>query len=545
MSQQSVPTTTVQPGREAVDAEQTAPRRVRPQLASLVLAWTVVLTCASGCGLKQWVHNGFLVGPNYGKPPVPVASEWIDSHDARVYTAPAELAAWWCVFGDPHLDALIQNAYQQNLTLRAAGSRILEASYRRRIAAGFMFPQLQDVTGSFSANQQSANVAVPSPELFFNNWDTGFNATWELDFWGRFRRAIEAADAELDASIEDYDQALVLLLAEVSASYVEFRTFQQRIRYARDNVDAQEKSLQIAEDKLKFGAATERDVQQARTVLEQTRASIPLFQAGARVETNRLCTLLGMPPRDLELELGEAPIPSAPPEVAVGIPADLVRRRPDVRRAERDVAAQSARIGIAESDFYPHIALTGTIGVAAEDFSNLFDQRSVFGGIGPAFRWDVLNYGRLLNNVRAQDARFQQLVYTYQQTVLDAGREAEDGIVRFLRSQERARSLAASAAAAERTLQITFDQYRQGAVEFTAVFVAASELAQRQDQYAAAEGDVARSLIALYRALGGGWEMRLMGPAFVPMSADGIPREAEPPRPQPEPMEPTPAVVDP
>ena len=460
----------------------------RPAVGWL-LVWSITVVCASGCGLKQWVHNGFLVGPNYGQPPVPVASEWIDLQDARVRTEPADLAAWWCVFGDPTLDSLVQNAYQQNLSLRVAGSRILEASYRRRIAAGYMFPQLQDITGSFSANKQSANVALPSPELWFTNWDCGFNATWELDFWGRFRRAIEAADAELDASIENYDNALVLLLAEVSTSYVEYRTFQQRLRYAQDNVAAQEQSLKVAEDKLKFGAATERDVQQARTVLEQTRSAIPLFQAGQRVESNRLCTLLAMPPRDLEAELSESPIPTAPPEVAVGIPADLVRRRPDVRRAEREVAAQSARIGIAESDFYPHISLGGTIGVASEDFGNLFDgQRSAFGGIGPAFRWDVLNYGRLLNNVRAQDAQFQQLVYTYQQTVLDAGREAEDGIVRFLRSQERALSLEACVVAAARTREITFDQYRQGAVEFTAVFLAESELAQRRINWRSRRG---------------------------------------------------------
>jgi NodT family efflux transporter outer membrane factor (OMF) lipoprotein len=450
------------------------------------------------------------------------------------------------VFGDPSLDSLVQNAYQQNLSLRVAGSRILEATYKRRIAAGYMFPQFQDVAGSVSANKQSANVAVVSPQLWFSNWDTGFNATWELDFWGRFRRAVEAADAELDASIENYDDVLVLLLAEVSTSYVDYRTFQQQLRYARENVAAQEQSLKIAEDKFKFGAATERDVQQARTVLEQTRALVPLYLAGQRVESNRLCALLGTPPRDLEAELGEASIPSAPPEVAIGIPADLVRRRPDVRRAERDVAVQSARIGIAESELYPHISLSGTFGVAAEDFGNLFDgQRSTFGGIGPAFRWDVLNYGRLVNNVRAQDARFQQLAYTYQQTVLEAGREAEDGIVRFLRSQERARSLEASVKAAARTREITFNQYRQGAVEFTAVFLAESQLAQGQDRLAAAQGDVARSLIALYRALGGGWELRLIGPPGGGIAAERLTTEGEQPRPAADTPRVPPAPVTP
>ena len=192
---------------------------------------------------------------------------------------------------------------------------------------------------------------------------------WELDFWGRFRRAVEVADAELDASIENYDDVLVLLLAEVASSYVEMRTFQERLSYAVKNVASQENSLRIAEDKLRQGAATQRDVEQARTVLEQTRALVPQFEEGERLANNRLCVLLGLPPQDLvAMGLGEASVPQTPPEVAVGIPADLVRRRPDVRRSEREVAAQSARIGIAESDLYPHISINGTFGVAAARF---------------------------------------------------------------------------------------------------------------------------------------------------------------------------------
>ena len=271
-----------------------------------------------------------------------MADEWIDYEDPRLRSEPVELARWWDVFNDPTLDSLVQNAYQQNLSLRVAGTRILEASYRRQIAAGFMFPQLQDLTGSFSANKASANVANAAPDLWFDNVDTALNASWELDFWGRFGCAIEAADAQLDSSIENYDDALVILLSEVSSSYVDYRTFQQRVRYALENVRAQEQSLKIAQEKLKFGAATERDVQQALTVLEETRALVPQFLAGQRLANNRLCTLLGTPPRNLDSILGEGPIPTAPPEVAVGIPADLVRRRPDVRSVERQVAAQSA-----------------------------------------------------------------------------------------------------------------------------------------------------------------------------------------------------------
>ena len=491
--------------------------------------WLALAGC-SGCGLQQWAANGYRVGPNYCKPPVPVASEWIDYGDERVGSEQYDLAAWWMVFNDPTLDALAQNAYQQNLSLRVAGTRILEARYRRQIAASYMFPQLQDVSGSFAALKQSGNIVFSPPALWFSNWESSFNATWELDFWGRFRRAIESADAELDASVENFDDVLVLLLAEVSTSYVDYRTFQQRLKFARQNVGAQQKSLEVAKNRRQEGASAERDVQQALTVLEQTRALVPQLEAGQRLANNRLCVLLGGPPRDLEAELGEGEIPAAPPAVAVGIPADLVRRRPDVRRAERELAAQSARIGIAQSDLYPHITLSGTFGVAAEQFGDLLDlPTSTVAGIGPAFRWDVLNYGRLLNNIRVQDARFEQLAYSYQQEVLDAGREAEDGIITFLRSQERAQRLDACVRAAQRTFEITGEQYRYGTVDYTPVYLALSEVASRQDQLASAQGDVALSLIRLYQALGGGWEIRLMGPmgGVAPMADGPTPDRAD------------------
>jgi outer membrane protein TolC len=203
-------------------------------------------------------------------------------------------------------------------------------------------------------------------------------------------------------------------------------------------------------------------------------------------------------------------IPSPPIDIVVGIPADLLRRRPDVRRAERIVAAQSARIGIAEAEFYPHISLNGTIGVAADQFKELFDTPdSMTASFGPSFRWSMLNYGRLLANVRFEDARFQELAYAYQNSVLVAAREAEDGIIGFLQSYEQANRLAASVEAASRTVEITAEQYRQGAVDFTPLFLFQDTLTEQQDQLATAQGDIALNAIATYRALGGGWEMRL------------------------------------
>jgi outer membrane protein TolC len=333
---------------------------------------------------------------------------------------------------------------------------------------------------------------------------------------------------------------------------VQYRTFQERLTYARQNVVIQTQSLQLADDKFTAGASTERDVQQARQVLEQTQALIPQLEIGARRANNALCVLLGIPPRDLATILGKTGVaPNTPRNAAEGIPVDLIRRRPDLRRAEREVAAQSARIGVAEADFYPRLSLIGTLGVQAEQFGDMFDTPGAMSaGIAPEFRWDVLNYGRILNNVRVQDARFEQLAFAYQEAVLRAGREAEDAMIAYVKNQEQADRLAASVAAALRTYEITIDQYRLGAVDFTPVFLFQSTLTDQQDQLAAAKGAVALGLIDLYRSLGGGWEMRLTRNSNVddgqfrllpPTEAEGVgvPPALEPaPVPAPAPMPP-------
>jgi NodT family efflux transporter outer membrane factor (OMF) lipoprotein len=480
-----------------------------------VLRWAAcmpLLLILPGCNLRDWVRNGFKVGPNYCRPQAPVASEWIDYRDSRVRSEEADLSQWWRAFNDAVLNQLVDTAYEQNLSLREAGSRVLAARAQRDFAVGNLFPQVQDATGAYSRAKLSEKQAQGLPlETWFSDWSAGFNLSWELDFWGRFRRAVESADAELDASVEDYDDVLVVLLADVAANYVQYRTFEQRLLYARANVLIQQRSYQLAKDKQEAGATTERDTQQAKQLLEQTQSLVPFLETGVRQANNRLCVLLGMPPKDLADVLGAGgDIPSPPVEVAVGIPADLLRRRPDVRRAERLVAAQSALIGIAEAEFYPHISLNGTIGLAADQFKELFDTPDAMtGNIGPSFRWSILNYGRLLANVRFQDARFQALAYAYQNSVLNAARETEDAIIAFLKSQEQARYLAASVEAANRTVEITTEQYRQGAVDYTPLFLFQSTLTEQQDQLAAVRGNIALGLIETYRALGGGWEMRL------------------------------------
>jgi NodT family efflux transporter outer membrane factor (OMF) lipoprotein len=502
----------------------------------------MVSILSSGCtSFGEWVHNGFKVGPNYHKPPAPVASEWIDSRSRGVNVATKDLCGWWTAFNDPKLNALIEMAYQQNLTLRSAGTRILAARAQRNIAVGTLFPQTQEAFYDYRHTQASANTANPIPNRFFDDNAIGFNLSWELDFWGRFRRGIEAAEAELDVSVENYDDALVLLISEVASTYVEIRVFQQRIKYVEDNIAYQTEFVKEAESRQKGGAGRLIDQAQMRSNLYDTRSLKEQFEIGLRQANNRLCVLLGIPVRDLLPELGEGDIPGwdIPPEVAVGMPADLLRRRPDLRRAERQVAAQSARIGIATANLYPRISLVGSLGYEAENFSDLFSSRSFFGTIGPSLHWDILNYGRLVNGIRFQDAQFQTAVLDYQQLALVAGREVEDALVLFLRSQSRTRQLTESAREAKIAVEQANELRKALKFDFNQAFVTTNFLVQEQDKLAQSRGDIALGFIQIYKALGGGWEIRL--PPRAPVPAPG-PGHAPAPGPAPAPAaEPAPA----
>jgi NodT family efflux transporter outer membrane factor (OMF) lipoprotein len=480
-----------------------------------VSAWCIV--SISGCTpWREYFANGFKVGPNYGRPPAPVAKEWIDASDKRVRTQSDDLSKWWTVFNDPVLDSLVCYAYGQNLTLRQAGFRVLEARAELAIAAGQLFPQTQFGRGDYIRSVVSTefpNRGILATR-YTSQFDLGFNLAWELDFWGRFRRAVESANATLDASVENYDDVLVTLLGDVATNYVQMRTFQQRIEYARQNVDIQRATLKIAEAKFRGGLVPGLDVDQAQSLLAQTEAGIPELQIALRQTINQLCILLGIPPEDLLARLGPAPkvfIPTAPADVIAGIPADLLRRRPDVRRAERQAAAQSAQIGIAEAEFYPHISITGTIGYSAAQFKHLFTSNAVAASIGPSFQWNLLNYGRILNNVRLQDATFNELVTVYQDTVLRGNQEVENGLVTFLKGQERARLQKDSVDFAEKAVKTVIGQYEAGIVDYTRVIQIQQNLVLQQDILAQAQGEIALGLISAYKALGGGWQIRLTG----------------------------------
>ncbi len=484
------------------------------RLLALTLLAAVCFS-ASGCitGPRQWVSNRLKVGPNYSTPPAPVADDWIDGSNPALQRHAADYSHWWAALGDPVLDNLVYTAYQQNLGLQAAGMRILEARAQRGIAVGSLFPQKQEAIGSYRYEKISQNGypfgSFTLPKYSYDIYNIGIDAAWELDFWGRFRRGIEAADANMNAQIENYDDALVILQAEVAATYIQLRTAEERLALARKNLELQQSTLSIVQARFEEGAVGDLDVQQALTILGATEALIPALERARRLSQNRLCTLLGMPPFDLEAELGgPGTIPVAPEEVAVGIPAELLQRRPDVRRAERQAAAQCAAIGIAESELYPRIAVTGTIALETQRFKHLFDIGSTTGGVGPGFRWNILNYGRIKNNVRAEDARFDQLVLNYQETVLRANQEVEDAIVSFLREHDQLRSLGRSTNAAAKAVELSQLQYEQGFIDFQRLLDSQRSLVLQQDQFAETKGNVALSVVALYKALGGGWQMR-------------------------------------
>jgi NodT family efflux transporter outer membrane factor (OMF) lipoprotein len=482
-----------------------------------------LLAILAGCtSVRDYFANGLKVGPNYCPPAAPIADEWIDSGDGRLSSEPAEFGAWWRAFNDPTLERLIQIAREQSITLREAGIRIREAQAERAVVTGEFFPQTQELFGEYTRTQRSTQTATfprgggaggfgTLALSRFDGYRLGGRLAWELDFWGRFRRAIEAADARLDGSIENYDDVFVLLISEVATSYVDVRTVEQRLDFARENVKLQQESARIAEARRNAAVIdSEIDAPQAKSNLARTQSAIEALEIARRQAENRLAVLLGMPPQDLSPLLnGPAPIPVAPDSVAIGIPGELLRRRPDVRRAERLVAAQSAEIGIATADLYPHISVAGSMSLDAAQFQQLFDRHAFAGTVGPSFQWSILNYGRLLNSIRIEDAQFQEQVAIFQQTVLQANEEAENAIVAFLRYHVQLQHLQTSVDHAQEATRVAQAKYRAGQIDFNRLFTVEQLLVGQQDQLATARGNLARSLIQLYKALGGGWEIRL------------------------------------
>ena len=442
------------------------------------------------------------VGPDYVKPEVEVEPTWIESDSTLINSKPALDPRWWhTAFADPVLNELTDAALQQNLTLRSAGLRVLQSQQQLAIAIGNQYPQQQQIN-ALAERQQEYGSRI-------NDYNVGVNLAWELDIWGRFSRQVESASAEVDVSVADYDGAVVSLVAQVAQSYILLRTFQDRLQTARSNIALQEESTRIAQAKLDVGQVSELDVDQSTSLLQTTRASVPALEISVQQTKNALALLLGESPQAFNRLAGsKGDIPASTASVALGMPQDLLRQRPDVRAAERQLASQSAQIGFAVSELYPHFSIGGSIGTNAADSDDLFSNAGEAWTIAGGFQWNVLNYGRLKSNIRLQDAVFQQLLEDYRFIVLQAQVEVENAIVAYLKSREQVEAYRLAAAASQRAVEISTAQYEDGLVNFNTVITNLNSLAQQQDVLASTQGSVATNLVQVYKALGGGWKIR-------------------------------------
>jgi NodT family efflux transporter outer membrane factor (OMF) lipoprotein len=446
------------------------------------------------------------LGPDFQSPREDWIEHWqsttLDTTSAQ--QPQADNRQWWTLFDDPVLNHLIELADAGNPSLRIAALRILEARAQLGIARSGRYPQVQQA--SADALYLDSNQYGGDNPQDLNTWQygAGFDIGWELDFWGRYARAIESADAAYFAAHANYQDALVLLRAQVAQSYFSLRTAEARLRIARDNATRQQRSLQITERLFNSGNSDELDLQQAKTQYLGTLSSIPEFETQVAQTRNAIAVLLGLPPGGLaELKEQTGLIPLVDQALIDDVPATLLLRRPDVRAAELQVAAQSALIGVAETDLYPSISLFGSIGWSASSLDGSSDTLSLGGG--PSLTWNLFDHGRLRNNVRVQDARLQQLIVAYRDRVYQAAREADDAATALLNALERERILREAAYSAERSLTLASAQYREGYSDFQRVLDAQRALFAQQDGYLLARSDAVSSLIDLYRALGGGW----------------------------------------
>ncbi len=465
----------------------------------LLLMWAAVV---SGCTM---------VGPDYKEPSASVETNWLEYEDPNIDTTPPVSPDWWKnSFKDPILDRLVDIALAENLSLRSAGLRVLQARQQLAITIGGRYPQQQALSGQ-------AGIDGIASSAVYEVYDLGFNLSWEADVWGRFKRQIESASAALDASVADYDGVMVSLIAEVAQTYLLIRTTQERLVVAQKNLELQRQSVAITTAKFNGGEVSALDVEQAQTLFYNTRASRISLELSLQQFYNSLAILLGQPPHDMSRLLGTpSPVPTVAAEIAIGMPQDLIRRRPDIRVAERQLAAQSAQIGYAVSELYPHFGIGGTINTSVStngtlDFSDLFSSDTIGYSLFGAFQWNIFNYGRLKNNVRLQDAFFQQLLEDYRETVLQAQGEVENAIIAFLKSQQLLEAFQLAEAAAQRAADISTAQYKNGLVDFNTVISTLSSLSSQQDQLASIRGTVTTNLVAVYKSIGGGWEIRQGG----------------------------------
>ncbi len=472
-------------------------------------ATTLALAALIGTGL-----SGCKVGPNY-TPPRSEAPDAFTHTGAEGFGGASTIDAtkavdadWWKLLGDPVLDDLVQRAAAGNHDLRLAASRIREARAQRGVIAPQALPQI-DANAGASRSRESKNTRQGSMAGgdASNLFQAGFDATWEIDVFGRVSREVEAAEADIASFEEGRRDVLVTLVSEVARNYVELRGFQQRLAIARKNIQVQQATLDLTRNRFNAGLSSDLDVAQAESSLASVQSVVPTFDAAVQAAIHRIGVLLGRRPTELLAELSPAgAIPTAPATIPVGLPSDLLRRRPDIRRAEKDIAASTARIGVAAADLYPRFSLTGSFGFAADKVPSLPDASSRFWSIGPAMRWPILDWGRIRSNIAVQDARTEQSLVRYEQTVLKSFEEVENAMVNYTREQARRQSLVSALDSDRRAFDVANRLYTSGVADFQRVLDSQRALFAGEDALSESDKQMATNLVSIYKALGGGWE---------------------------------------
>jgi outer membrane protein, multidrug efflux system len=478
--------------------------------------------------------SGCAVGPNFHPPETKVPTYWdgqnviTPAQPSKTNINPVELVEWWSAFKDPTLSSLVETAVRANLDVRLAEARIRQARASLGVAGGPLWPQASGTvlyershspsaavdtagggvavagTSGGSSSKGGSGGVPPFRELF----QAGLDGSWEVDVFGGTRRNIEAAGADLQAAVEDRRDVLVILVGDVGSNYINLRGFQQQIAIAKKNLEAQKHTADIIQKRHDAGFVGGLDVANAKAQVATTAATIPLFESSARAAIYSLGVLLGREPAALEQELAKAaPIPPTPPEIPVGLPSELLRRRPDIRRAEAQIHAATARIGVATADLFPKFFLTGSFGVTTSDVTRIGSlANNKFWSFGPSVSWPIFAGGSIYWNIKVQDALQEQALLTYEKTVLTALKDVETALVAYAKQQETRKSLAAAVIENRRAVDLATQLYLAGKSDFLNVSTAQRNLFATEDALSQSTRTVDTNLIALYKALGGGWE---------------------------------------
>jgi multidrug efflux system outer membrane protein len=463
---------------------------------------------------------GCMVGPDYHRPETKVPENWNGQEvvskatASQTTTTPVALVKWWQAFNDATLDSLVDMAVNSNLDLRQAQARVLQARAARGVAGAPLFPEV-DASAIYQRSQGSSQAAgggaIATAGALRELFQVGLDASWELDIFGGTRRNLEAATADLKAAVEDQRDVLVTLVGDVGNNYLNLRGFQQQLAIAKKNLEAQQRTAEIIRKRFEAGFVGALDLANARAQVATTESQIPVLESSARAAIYSLGVLLGRAPAALEKDLIKpGPLPPNPPSVPVGLPSELVRRRPDIRRAEAQLHAATARIGVATADLFPKFNLTGSLGVSSNDLTKLGNlASSKFWSFGPSVSWPIFAGGRIYWNIKVQDALQEQALAAYEKTVLTALKEVETALVAYAKEQERRRSLAEAVTNNRRAVDLAMKLYLAGKTDFLNVVTAQLNLYTSENALVQSTSTVDTNLIALYKALGGGWEQTL------------------------------------